>query len=236
MTQILTEPPDCVLGVYAHPDCPMVAAGGSFATWAAQGAQVHLVICTRGERGGDDAAAAVSDLVAARSGEVERAAGFLGLASVEILDFPDGDLRNTAELRLCLVERIRRIRPDTVVGHDPTAVFFGDRYVNHPDHRELGWASLDAVTPGAGGARYYPGAGAPHTVAQMLLSGTLEPDLVVDIGGSLDAKIRAVLEHRSVSGEEPTWLPDSMAERAGEAGRTVGLEAGEAFRRLRLEA
>ena len=235
MVEVHSSPPPCALGIYAHPDCPMVAAGGTFAVWADLGTEVHLLICTRGERGGDDAAAAAKEVVATRGVEVERAAATLGLASVEMLDFPDGELQNSVELRETLVRRIRDVRPHTVLGHDPTAVFFGDSYVNHPDHRELGWACLDAVTPGAGGARYYPEAGPRHMVSEMLLSGTLAPDLVVDIRPSLETKIEAVMEHRSVSGEEQDWLPDSMTERAAEAGRLAGLSAAEAFRRLRLD-
>ena len=31
------------------------------------------------------------------------------------------------------------------IGHDPTAVFFAQHYFNHHDHREVGWALLDAL-------------------------------------------------------------------------------------------
>ena len=41
------------------------------------------------------------------------------------------------------------LRPEVVIGPDPTAVFFGDGYVNHVDHRTIGWTLLDAVAPAA---------------------------------------------------------------------------------------
>ena len=51
---------------------------------------------------------------------------------------------------------IRSVRPDVVCCPDPTAVFFGDAYVNHRDHRVTGWATLDAVAPAAGNPHYFP--------------------------------------------------------------------------------
>ena len=50
-------------------------------------------------------------------------------------------------------------RPDALVAPDPTAIFFGDSYVNHRDHRQLGWAVLDTLVPAAS-PLYVPEAGA----------------------------------------------------------------------------
>ena len=60
------------------------------------------------------------------------------------------------ELRGRLVALIRRLRPEAVMCPDPTAVFFGEHYVNHRDHRVVGWATLDATTPAAGMPHYFP--------------------------------------------------------------------------------
>ena len=51
----------------------------------------------------------------------------------------------------------------TVLGPDPTAVFFGEDYFNHRDHRTVGFALLDALSPAAALPHYFPeaGAGAP---------------------------------------------------------------------------
>ena len=40
-----------VLAVYAHPDDPEVSCAGTLARWADEGAEVHLVICARGDKG-----------------------------------------------------------------------------------------------------------------------------------------------------------------------------------------
>jgi LmbE family N-acetylglucosaminyl deacetylase len=74
-------------------------------------------------------------------------------------------LDTTTGLRQELVGLVRRLRPDLVVCPDPTAAFFGDAYVNHVDHRSIGWATLDAVTPAAASPLYFPEEGGAHEVA-----------------------------------------------------------------------
>ncbi len=130
---------------------------------------------------------------------------------------------------------MRRLRPDTMVCPDPTAVFFGDGYVNHVDHRAVGWAALDAVAPAAASPLYHPGGGGAHQVATVLLSGTLEPDVWVDIEACLDAKVAALFCHRSqLADDADEWLGDFVRARAEDEGRRMGMEAAEAFRRIRL--
>ncbi len=79
---------------------------------------------------------------------------------------------------------------------DPTAVFFGQHYINHRDHRTTGWATLDAVAPAACNPHYFPEAGPPHTVRwSCILSGTLEPDVWVDVSATIDRKAAAIACH-----------------------------------------
>ena len=94
---------------------------------------------------------------------------------------------------------MRALRPDVVCGHDPTAVFFGQTYFNHRDHRIAGASLLDAVAPAAALAHYFPEAGPPHQVATVLLSGTLEPDEWVDVADTIETKVAAVECHRTSS-------------------------------------
>src|SRR3546814_8975405 len=128
------------LAVFAHPDDPEVSCGGTLARWTRGGSEVHLVIANRGDKGSSDPATDPDELAARRADEVTEAAAVLGLAGVEHLGYPDGEIDNDAVLRERLIEAIRRLRPDALIAPDPTAVFFGDSYVNHRDHRELGWA------------------------------------------------------------------------------------------------
>lgn len=232
MAELLRERPQVVLALYAHPDDADVACAGTLASWARAGSAVHLVVCTNGGRGTADPALGVAELVERRAQEAAAAAATVGLASHQNLGMGDGDLDNDHVLRGELVGWIRQLRPDAVVGHDPTAVYFGQHYFNHHDHRELGWAMLDALFPAAALPHYYPDRGPAHQVPVAYLSGTLEPDVYVDVTETIDAKVAAVSCHRSQLPESPGWAEEVVRGRAAEAGAQVGVAYAEGFRRL----
>ena len=62
---------------------------------------------------------------------------------------PTARLQPTIELRRELTRIIRQLKPDRVITGDPTAVLYGDEYINHPDHRAAAEAALYAVFPSA---------------------------------------------------------------------------------------
>lgn len=231
----MTQVPARVLAIYAHPDDPEVSCGGLLARWAAAGSQVYAAVATRGDKGSTDPTTDPGELAGLRADEIAAAADILGLAGVDLMGHADGGLASGTGLVGELVGLIRRLRPDVVVGVDPTAVFFGDAYVNHVDHRAIGWATLDAVAPAASSPLYFPEQGPAHQVATLLLSGTLEPDVWVDVGETLDAKVAAMFCHRSQIGDDAgEWLGDFVHERAAEEGRRAGVRYAEGFRRIRL--
>ncbi|MGP0031060.1 MAG: PIG-L deacetylase family protein [Acidimicrobiales bacterium] len=226
--------PEVVLAVYAHPDDADVACGGTLARWAKAGAAVHLVVCTDGGKGTSDAATEPASLAAVRAAELEASSTLIGVREVANLGYPDGELVDSEVLRGILVEWVRRIRPDVVCGHDPTALFFGQEYFNHRDHRVAGITLLDAVSPGAALPHYFPGAGPPHQVGTVLLSGTLEPDVWIDVSDTIDLKAAAVECHRTQFADPNGWAGDAVRRRAEEEGRRAGARYAEGFRRLTL--
>ena len=232
MAQLVDDVPASVLAVYAHPDDPEVSCGGTLARWAAAGSEVHVVVCTQGEKGSSNPEVVTTELSARRAAEMAAAAEVLGLAGHHSLGHPDGEIENTVALRGELVGLVRRVRPEVVVCPDPTAVFFGPSYFNHRDHRVVGWATLDAVSPAAAQPHYFPDAGPAHAVATVYLSGTLEPDVWVDISGTVDVKAQALLCHESQIEETAEWLRIFVRERAEEAGRAAGVACAEGFRRF----
>jgi LmbE family N-acetylglucosaminyl deacetylase len=234
MTGRVDDVPTCAVAVYAHPDDPEVSCGGTLARWAGAGAEVHVVICTTGDKGSSDPDIRPEDLARRRAAEVASATAALGVSGHHLLGHPDGEVDNTAGLRAELVALIRRLRPQVVVCPDPTAVFFGSSYFNHRDHREVGWATLDAVAPAAASPHYFREAGAPHQVEAVYLSGTLEPDLWVEITGTIETKARALMCHESQLGETGEWLRQVVHQRAEEGGRVAGVPYAEGFRLLRL--
>ena len=234
------DAPARALAIYAHPDDPAVACAATLARWSRAGCSVSVVSVARGEKGGGGRGA---DLARRRAAESRAAADIVGVAGWSTLGLDDGEIDNTSELRARLVQLIRDIKPDVVLSSDPTAVFFGDSYVNHRDHREIGWAVLDAVSPAAGNASYFPDAGPAHRVSELYLSGTLEPNVWVDIAETIDVKVAALACHASqltdaFEGLDVAGSDDLVAElvrsRAAAEGRRGNLALAEGYRRIRL--
>ena len=232
----MDETPGVVLAVYAHPDDADVGCGGTLARWAKAGSVVHLVVCTDGGKGTTDPDMVRAQLAAERAAELEASSALIGLSSVDNLGFPDGELADSDEFRCTLVARVRALRPDVVCGHDPTAVFFGQDYFNHRDHRIAGAALLDAVAPASALPLYFPDAGPAHQVSTVLLSGTLEPDEWVDVTDTIEAKAAAVECHRTQFAGQSGWAGEAVRRRAAEEGRRAGVAYAEGFRRLTLGA
>ncbi len=234
MAELLAEVPARALAIYAHPDDPDVSCGGTLAAWAKAGCEVRVVLCTDGGKGSPDPDADLRMLVEQRTAEAAEAASLLGVSGQELLNYQDGELTDDPEFRLALVAAIRRFRPDVVLCPDPTAVFFGHEYFNHRDHRVTGLAALDAVSPAAALPHYFPAAGPAHQVATVLLSGTLEPDLWVDISSTVDVKGEAVGCHRSQFPDGVEWAATAVRLGAQDAGAQAGVAFAEGFRSLRL--
>jgi LmbE family N-acetylglucosaminyl deacetylase len=191
-----------VLVVLAHPDDPEFFCGGTLALWAEQGREIRYCLLTRGDKGADDAGADPAALAVQREAEQRAAAAVLGVRRVEFLDQPDGYLTPDLALRKEVVRVVRRVRPDIVVTCDPTNFFPSDRYINHPDHRAAGQATLDAVFPAAGSAMFFPElltdeGLAPHKVRQVYVAMPQTANTVVDVTATVARKITALREHRS---------------------------------------
>ncbi len=234
MAELLDDVPERVLAVYAHPDDPDVSCGGTLARWANAGAEVHVLICTHGDKGTTDPEVDPDALASRRAEEAAEAARILGVAGQYFLGYPDGELVDDTALRGTLVRWVRELRPLTVLGPDPTAVFFGEDYFNHRDHRTTGFALLDALSPAAALPLYFPETGAAYQVQTALLSGTLEPSVWVDVTATIDDKVAAVSCHGSQFGDGGEWARRAVRERAQEDGRRAGVGYAEGFRRLRL--
>ncbi len=190
-----------VLVVMAHPDDPEFSCGGTVARWAREGAYVGYLILTSGDKGTDDPTMTRERLMAIREEEQRAAAALLGVREVHFLRYPDGELYPTLELRRDIVYHIRRFRPDIVICQDPTAYYFGDYYINHPDHRAAGEATLAAVFPLARDWLNFPEHSqeglSPHKVREVYIATTPEPTTWVDITDVVELKLQAILQHKS---------------------------------------
>src|SRR5664280_1819953 len=64
---VLDETPAVVAAIYAHPDDAEISCGGTLAKWVAAGAEVHLLICTLGDKGAVESDTDVDLLVRERA-------------------------------------------------------------------------------------------------------------------------------------------------------------------------
>ena len=229
--------PERVLVVAAHPDDIEFGAGATIARWIGEGSSVRYLVVTRGEKGSDDPDADPDALATLREREQRAAAAELGVEGVDFLDQPDGQVVASLALRERITWAIRSFRPEAVVTHDPTVLFVNNEWVNHPDHRAVGEATVDAVFPTARDPlnfREHLDAGAgPWKVAELYLWSTNEANQIVDVGATLERKVAALAHHASQFrsfDEIARWV----RQRSEELGERAGYRAAEGFRRVTL--
>ena len=231
--------PGRVLAVGAHPDDIEFACGATLARWAAAGSEVTLLILSDGSKGTWDPDADLAALVERRREEQWDAARALGAAHVEFLDLVDGELEAGRAEQAALCAVIRRVRPDTLLGHDPWK-----HYRLQPDHRHAGDLVLAAVVA-ARDPHFFSDRGEPHRPDRLLLFEAETPDHPENAVDGLDAKLAALLCHRTqwrstmgIDGDgsdvtaELEAFGDRIRAEAAAAGAPWGLAAAEAFKRL----
>ena len=139
--------PESAMAISAHPDDNEFTCVGTLARWAKAGTQVIYVLCTSGDVGIDEPGMTRNKATQIREAESLEAARIAGVNQVVFLREPDGLLQPTLELRKKIVREIRKYKPEVILVGDPTIVWSGDDYINHPDHRAAAQAALDAAFP-----------------------------------------------------------------------------------------
>lgn len=233
--------PQSAMSIQAHPDDQEFTVAGTLAKWARAGCAIVSVVVTSGEAGSNEPSKGADfkpALAGLREEEQKAANTVLGIQETIFLRYPDGELEPTLALRKELTRLIRRFRPEVVVTGDPTRRFYGNDYVNHPDHRAAASAACDAVFPSAGTRLIFTDLLAeglePHNVKRLYLHGSIEPDTWVDISATLDTKIAALKKHRSQIGD---WDVDQeMRTWAAETGKEKRLAAAEDFKVMIITA
>jgi LmbE family N-acetylglucosaminyl deacetylase len=235
---LFEERPERAMVIVAHPDDADFGIAGTMARWIGSGTVAHLVCCTSGDAGADDATLDPLELARTREAEQRAAARVIGYADVTFLHRPDGALMNDLALREQLVRLIRTFKPDVVLAMDPEVVILDNRFIQHTDHREAAMAALDAVYPAARNAMAFTHLVlheglSPHETNTLLLFFTHQPTVWVDISDTLDTKIEALRAHASQL-RKPEELEQMIRSWAEEDGGRVGRQAAESFRLVKL--
>ena len=228
--------PASALVVMAHPDDMEFSCAGTMARWAQAGSRVIYVLCTSGEVGISDPDMTKEKAAELREAEQCEAAKITGVQDVVFLKEPDGMLQPTLELRKKLVREIRRFCPEVVMCGDPTVIFAGETYINHPDHRAAATAALDATFPAAGQPNLFQeleeeGLKA-HKPRKVYVTGWNQSDLYVNIEETIDIKVAALRAHKS---QMRDWDPEPrIKEWASERAKGKEMEYAESFRVITL--
>jgi LmbE family N-acetylglucosaminyl deacetylase len=191
-----------ILVILAHPDDPEFFCGALLARWCKAGHEVRYCLLTKGQKGAPDLSKSADELAAVRVVEQNAAARSLGVQSVEFLDYVDGEVIPDLEMRKNIVRVIQKWKPEILLTSDPINLFPTDTRINHPDHRAAGQAVVDAAFPAAGNHMFFPELITqeglePHSVQELWLSATAQPNFSIELTEYFDAKLAAIHCHRS---------------------------------------
>jgi LmbE family N-acetylglucosaminyl deacetylase len=228
--------PESAMAIVAHPDDIEFSCSGTMARWAGAGARICYVLCTSGDVGIADPGMTRARASEIREAEALAAAEIAGVKDVVFLREPDGLLVPTLDLRKKLVREMRRFRPEVVVTGDPTQVWSGEDYINHPDHRAAAQAALDAVFPAAGQPNLFEDLAeeglTAHKPRKVYVTSWQPADVYVCIDDTIDIKIAALRAHKSQMGD---WDPADMVRKwASDAAKGKEMSYAETYRVVTL--
>ncbi|MEM8763419.1 MAG: bacillithiol biosynthesis deacetylase BshB1 [Bacteroidota bacterium] len=219
----------------AHPDDAELGAGGTIAKEIAQGKKVGIIDLTRGELGTRGSAVI-------RDREAAAAAAILGVSIRENMAYADGFFVNDKSHQMGIIQKIRQYQPDIVLCNT-----VDDRHIDHAKGSTLVsdacfLSGLVKIETKLNGDIQKPWR--PKAVYHYIQWKNLEPDFVMDISGFIEKKREAILAYSSQffdpdSDEPETPISsenflDSVAYRARDLGRLIGVAHGEGFTVERL--
>jgi LmbE family N-acetylglucosaminyl deacetylase len=228
--------PESAMAIMAHPDDIEFTCVGTLARWAKAGARIIYVLCTSGDVGIDKPGMTREQATEIREAESRQAAEIAGASDIVFLREPDGLLVATLELRKRLVREIRRYKPEVIVTGDPTSLWSGEDYINHPDHRAAATAAIDAVFPAAGQPHVFQELEAEelcaHKVRKVYATSWEHVDQYVSIDKTIKIKVAALRAHKSQMGD---WDPEPMIkEWAAKSAKGKEMRYAESFRVVTL--
>ncbi|WP_111307398.1 bacillithiol biosynthesis deacetylase BshB1 [Confluentibacter sediminis] len=221
-----------ILAIGSHPDDVELGCGATIAKEIANGKKVGIVDLTQGELGTRGSAET-------RHQEAANAAKILGVFVRENMGFDDGFFVNDKKHQLELIKMIRKYQPEIVICN---AV--DDRHIDHGKGSKLvsdacflsGLIKIETYLENDVKAQEI---WRPKQVYHYIQWKNLQPDVIVDVSGFMDAKLSAVFAYKTQFYDETSKEPqtpissknfaDSVRYRANDLGRLIGVEYGEGF-------
>ncbi|HZP00186.1 MAG TPA: bacillithiol biosynthesis deacetylase BshB1 [Terriglobia bacterium] len=214
-----------ILSIVAHPDDTEITCGGTVIKMVEAGYKVGVLDLTAGESG-------TRGNAKLREKEARKASRVMGLTHRENLFLPDAGIADTREYKLKIAQKIRELRPRTVI-----LPYWEGR---HPDHYTTGRIGYEACFL-AGLARL-PLDGRPYRPHKIVYASmyvpAVRPTFVVDITAQFEKKLKAVLAFSSQFSPKKDMqnlfpsssdLRERLASLARHFGLMIGARYGEPF-------
>ncbi len=200
--------PGKVLVIGAHPDDIEIAAGASIAKLHDAGFEVHALVLSHDERGGN----ADSKLA-----EAEIGAQFLELDKVLVMNFQDTQMQSQAnEIANAIEGVIREYEPDMIFTHS--------RHDLHEDHQTVFESTLRAAHDQRTTILCYE---SPSVTDEFL------PIYYIDVCGYVDVKIEAIRKHWDQH-KKPYMNPDLIRNKMNIRGAQAKIDYAEGFEVVRM--
>lgn len=172
-----------LLAIAAHPDDVELTCGGTLLKMAQRGYKTGILDLTAGEMG-------TRGTPETRAQEAARAARILKVSYRATLGVPDSDVQPSRQHKLALAEKIRELRPHTVI-----LPYWEAR---HPDHYHASTLGYEGCF--LAGLKALPIKGGPFRPFKILYCTSFEgmpPTFVVDITKEYRTRRRAILAYAS---------------------------------------
>ncbi|MFI5713572.1 PIG-L deacetylase family protein [Kribbella sp. NPDC051620] len=196
-----------VLVVSAHPDDVDFGVAGTVALWTKAGIEVSYCMVTDGQAGGFETDRDRAEIPLVRRAEQTAAAAQVGVHDLHFLGYQDGYLEPTQDVIRDITRVIRQVRPQRLVCQSPERNW-SRLPASHPDHLAAGEATVRAFFPATGNPFAYPElTEEAWTVGELWLVAHPEFNHYVDITGTVEQKLAAVMAHTSQHADPDTLIP-----------------------------
>ena len=179
-----------LLAIAAHPDDVEQTCGGTLLRAAEAGYRTGIIDLTAGDMG-------TRGSPEIRIAESEAAAKVLKVSHRENLHFPDARLENSMAGRMTLAQRLRELRPRTVI-----LPYWEGRHPDHYRTAEIGYEAC--FLAGLRKLDQYTEPHRPFKIIYSTLYANVTPSFVVDITPWFERRMESLLTYRSQYGPIPT--------------------------------